>query len=159
MGSTREYPYHVVVTTSPWERKETARRRFIAAGILLTLLVAPLLWLIGLWAFLQGVPGGSGLFALRVLALVSVAAGIGLLIYGLVAKSDFERAMNEAGPKPKTKAGIVLIGVASFVWLWLVLVPIKGASFLTFLVPGAVALYGVYLIAVGRAEKRREAAS
>ncbi len=123
------------------------------------LLVALFVWFIGFWAFLQGVPGGLRLFTLSLLALVSVVAGIGLLIYGLVAKSDFERAMNEPGLKPKTKAGIVLIGVASLVWFLLSLAPIKGAaSFLPFLVPGAVALYGVYLIAVGRAEKRREAA-
>ncbi len=99
-----------------------------------------------------------GLFALRVLALVSAVAGIGLLMYGLVARSDFERAMDVAGPKPRTNAGIVLIVVASLVWFLLGLVPIKGASFLTFLVPGAIALFGVYLIVVGRAEKRREEA-
>ncbi len=123
------------------------------------LLVAPFVWFIGFWAFLQEVPGGLGLFTLSLLALVSVVAGIGLLIYGLVAKSDLERAMNEAGLNPRTKAGIVLIGVASLVWFLLALVPIKGAaSFLTFLVAGAVALLGVFLIVIGRAERRREEA-
>ncbi len=56
------------------------------------LLLAPIVWFIGFWAFLQGVPGGLGLFTLSLLALVGVVAGIGLLIYGLVAKSDLKRA-------------------------------------------------------------------
>ncbi len=127
------------------------------------LVVAPILWFIAFWMFFQAVPERLGLltlaFTLNMLGLVSVLGGIGLLIYGLVAKSDFERAMNEPGLKPRTKAGIVLIGVASLVWFLLALVPIKGAlSFMTFLVPGAVAVSGVVLIVIGRAEKRREAA-
>ncbi len=59
-------------------------------------------------------------------------------------------------PKVRIAAGIVLIGGASFVWFLLVFVPIKGNFFPTFLVPG-IALFGVYLIVVGRAEKRRKA--
>ena len=33
VGSRREYPYHAVATTSPWEKKKTARRRIIAVKL------------------------------------------------------------------------------------------------------------------------------
>ena len=67
----------------------TARRRFIAAGVLLIFLVAPFVWLIGFGTFLERAAVGFGLLWL---ALVTAVAGFGLLIYGLVAK----RAVNEA---------------------------------------------------------------
>ncbi len=47
------------------------------------LVVAPFVWLIGFGAFLERAAVGLGLLAL---ALVTVVAGIGVLIYGLVAK-------------------------------------------------------------------------
>ncbi len=61
-------------------------------------------------------------------------------------------------PKVRIAAGIVLIVVAPLVSFLLILAPIKGFSFIVFLVPGAIVLYGVFLIVVGIAEKRREAA-
>ncbi len=67
----------------------TARRRIIAVGLVVMLLVAPFLWLIGFGVFLERAAWG---FPLLGLALVTPVAGLGLLIYGLVAKSDLKRA-------------------------------------------------------------------
>ncbi len=67
----------------------TARRRFIAAGVLLIFLVAPFVWLTGFGTLFERAAVGFGILWL---ALVTAVAGFGLLIYGLVAK----RAVNEA---------------------------------------------------------------
>ncbi len=61
-------------------------------------------------------------------------------------------------PKIRIAAGIVLIAVAPLVSFLLILAPIKGFFFIVFLVPGAIVLYGIFLIVVGVAEKRRETA-
>ncbi len=61
-------------------------------------------------------------------------------------------------PKVRIAVGIVLIVVAPLVSFLLILNPVKGFFFIVFLIPGALVLYGVYLIVVGVAEKRREAA-
>ncbi len=61
-------------------------------------------------------------------------------------------------PKVRIVAGIALIVVAPLVSFLLIINPVKGYYFIVFLVPGALVLYGVYLIVVGVAEKRREAA-
>ncbi len=61
-------------------------------------------------------------------------------------------------PNVRIAVGIVLILVAPVVSFLLILAPIKGFFAIVFLIPGAIVLYGVYLIVVGVAEKRREAA-
>ncbi len=61
-------------------------------------------------------------------------------------------------PKVRIAVGIVLILVAPLVSFWLIINPVKGFFFIVFLVPGAIVLYGIFLIVVGVAEKRREAA-
>ncbi len=59
-------------------------------------------------------------------------------------------------PRARIVAGIVLILVAPLVSFLLILNPVKGFSFIVFLVPGAIVLYGIYLIVSGLADKRRE---
>ena len=54
--------------------------------------------------------------------------------------------------------GIVLVVVAPLVSFLLILAPIKGFFFLVFLVPGAIVLYGIFLVLFGLADKRREEA-
>lgn len=61
-------------------------------------------------------------------------------------------------PKVRIAVGIVLIVVSPLVAFLLILAPVKGFFFIVFLVPGAIVLYGIFLIVVGVAEKRREAA-
>ncbi len=58
-------------------------------------------------------------------------------------------------PKVRIAAGIALILVAPLVSFLLILAPIKGFSFIVFLVPGAIVLYGIFLIVLGRAERGR----
>ncbi len=58
-------------------------------------------------------------------------------------------------PKARIATGIILIVVAPLVSFLLILAPIKGFFFLVFLVPGAIVLYGIFLIVLGLAEKRR----
>ncbi|MFQ5553394.1 MAG: zinc-ribbon domain-containing protein [Thermoplasmata archaeon] len=54
------------------------------------LLVAPFLWFVSIGALFVAPLAGFGLYAL---AWVAGVAGFGLFIYGLVAKSDLERAV------------------------------------------------------------------
>ncbi len=61
-------------------------------------------------------------------------------------------------PRARIAAGIVLIVVSPLVSFLLILAPIKGFFFIVFLVPGAIVLYGIYLIVSGLADKRREEA-
>ena len=56
-------------------------------------LAAPFVWLIGFGAFVERAAVG---LAILPFAWVTLVAGLGVLIYGLVAKSDRERAANEA---------------------------------------------------------------
>ncbi len=58
-------------------------------------------------------------------------------------------------PRIRVAAGIALIVVAPLVSFLLILAPIKGFSLIAFLVPGAIVLYGIFLIVLGLAEKRR----
>ncbi len=70
------------------------------------LLVAPILWFLSIGALFLSAPAGFGLFGL---AWVAGVAGFGLFIYGLVAKSDLERAVlarqamvtNQTAPSPQ----------------------------------------------------------
>ena len=58
---------------------------------------------------------------------------------------------------PKVR-GVILVLVAPLVWFLISLIPIKGAfflPFLAFLVAGAIALYGVFILTSGWADKRR----
>ncbi len=59
-------------------------------------------------------------------------------------------------PRTRIAAGIVLIAVAPLVSFLLILAPIKGFSFIVLLVPGAIVLYGIFLVIFGLADKRRE---
>jgi hypothetical protein len=61
-------------------------------------------------------------------------------------------------PRARIAAGIVLIVIAPLVSFLLILAPIKGFFFLVFLVPGAIVLYGIFLIVLGWVDKRREEA-
>ncbi len=61
-------------------------------------------------------------------------------------------------PRARIAAGIVLILVAPLVSFWLIINPVRGFSFIVFLIPVAIALYGVFLVIFGLAEKRREEA-
>ncbi len=61
-------------------------------------------------------------------------------------------------PRARIAAGIVLIVVAPLVSFLLILNPVKGFSFIVFLIPGVIVLYGIYLIVLGLADKRREEA-
>ncbi len=56
-------------------------------------LVAPFVWLIGFGVFVERTAGG---LAILPLAFVTVVAGLGLFLYGLVAKGDLKRGVNEA---------------------------------------------------------------
>ncbi len=60
-------------------------------------------------------------------------------------------------PNVRIAVGIVLIVVAPLVSFLLILNPVKGFFFIVFLVPGAIVLYGIYLIVLGFAERKREA--
>ncbi len=51
-------------------------------------LVAPFVWLIGFGVFVERAAGG---LAILPLALVTVVAGLGLFLYGLVAKGDLKK--------------------------------------------------------------------
>ncbi len=53
--------------------------------------------------------------------------------------------------------GIALVLVAPLVWFMLLLTPIKGVP-VSYLVAGAIALYGIFLIALELAETRRKEA-
>ena len=163
------------------------------------MLVAPLVWLIGFGAFLERAAVGLGLLAL---ALVTAGAGIGLLIYGLVAKrmkltpkvriaagislvvagflvgfaflfqGGFINLYGAAAAWALTIGGLVvllylrweapiatgiaLMLVAPLVWFASFLVQFPGLILVTFLPALIVALYGVILIVLGLAEKRRE---
>ena len=55
-------------------------------------LVAPFVWVIGFGYFVER--AGVGLAILQ-FAWVTLVAGLGVLIYGFVAKSDHKRAVNE----------------------------------------------------------------
>ena len=61
-------------------------------------------------------------------------------------------------PNVRIAAGIILIVVAPPFSFLLILNPVKGFFFIVFLIPAVIVLYGIYLIVVGVAEKRREAA-
>ena len=63
--------------------RTTARTRFIVAGILVVLLVAPFVWLIGFGYFLEERDVG---LAILPFAWVALLAGLGIVIYGLVAR-------------------------------------------------------------------------
>ncbi len=58
-------------------------------------------------------------------------------------------------PNVRITAGIVLIVVSPLVAFLLILAPVKGFFFIVFVVPGAIVLYGIFLIVLGLAEKRR----
>ncbi len=59
-------------------------------------------------------------------------------------------------PKVRIAVGIVLIVVSPLVSFLLILAPVKGFAFIVVLVPGAIVLYGIFLIVSGLADKRRE---
>lgn len=61
----------------------------IAVGLVLMLLVAPFLWFMGIGGLFVFGAAGLGLIGL---AWVAGVAGFGLFVYGLVAKSDLEKA-------------------------------------------------------------------
>ncbi len=58
-------------------------------------------------------------------------------------------------PRARIAAGIVLILVAPLVSFWLILNPVRGFSFIVFLIPGVIVLYGIFLVIFGLADKRR----
>ncbi len=49
-------------------------------------------------------------------------------------------------PKGRMVVGLVLILVAPLVSFWLIINPVRGFSFIVFLIPGVIVLYGIYLI-------------
>ncbi len=58
-------------------------------------------------------------------------------------------------PNVRIAVGIVLIVAAPLVSFLLILNPVKGFFLIVFLIPGAIVLYGIFLIVSGLAEKRR----
>ena len=117
---------------------------------------------------------GLGFLILGVTSLVlaavfppTVSSGIPSLIFGGIAGIGIggflaswaliggRRFGETPRNKARTPAGIVFILAAPLVSFLLILAPIKGFFFLVFLVPGAIVLYGIFLIVSGSAGKRR----
>ncbi len=82
----------------------------------------------------------------------SLVLGVGVAVG--IAAGRGRRSGETPRYKARIAAGIALIVVAPLVSFLLILAPIKGFAFIVVLVPGAIVLYGVFLIVVGVAERR-----
>ncbi len=84
------------------------------------------------------------------IALPVIAVAWALVISGLIVLL-FRRS------EAPIATGLALMLVAPLLWILIIFTPIKSAFFffLPFLVAGAFALYGIFLIVIGLAEKRR----
>ncbi len=60
-------------------------------------------------------------------------------------------------PRARIAVGIILVVLAPVVWFLLVLAPVRRFELLPYIVAGGLLIYGIFLIVLGRAEKRREA--
>ncbi len=59
-------------------------------------------------------------------------------------------------PRARIAVGIILVVLAPVVWFLLVLAPVRRFELLPYIAAGGLLIYGISLIVVGRAEKRRE---
>ena len=84
------------------------------------------------------------------IALQVIAVAWALVISGLVVLL-FRRS------EAPIATGLALVLVAPLPWILIIFTPIKSAFFvfIPFLVAGTIALYGIFLIVLGLAEKRR----
>ncbi len=117
----------------------TPRTR-IAAGIVLILAG----FVVGLWDFLTPLTTLQDFLIAQAVAWVLTVGGFVILLYR---KSE----------DPITR-GVVLLFVAPLVGFLIFTWPVKGFFFLPLLGMGILLLYGIFLIVVGVAEKRREVA-
>jgi ABC-type multidrug transport system permease subunit len=111
----------------------------IFAGILLLVAGAAVGML-----YLSLPPGGLRVLAVGVAWTVSIS-GLALLFF------RYSEAL--------ISTGVTLLLVSPLILFQSILVPIRVAFFLVFVPAVAVASFGVYLIVLGRAERRREAAA
>ncbi len=112
----------------------------IAAGIVLLLAG----FVVGLWDFLTPFTTLQDFLNAQAIAWVLTISGFVILL--------FRRSED-----PITR-GVVLVLMAPLVGFLVFTWPVKGFFFLPFLGAGILALYGVFLIVIGHADKRREAA-
>ncbi len=112
------------------------------AGIAVGIVLVVAGFVVGL-AFLFAAAGFRNLLAVAVAWALSIS-GLAVLLFR---QSDAPIA-----------TGIALVLVAPLVWFLSILFPIRVAFFLLFLPAVAIALYGVFLVIFGLAEKRREEA-
>ncbi len=96
-----------------------------------------------------------GLAELRLVRFISLP--VATVTWALVISGLVVLLFRRSGAPIAT--GIALVLVAPLVWLLLarfvVFVPIAPLFFITFLVAGAIALYGFFILVLGLAEKRR----